>query len=77
MALLIAYGMRPVFWAKRWWLRVAVVSAAALLTLAIGRNRLYLRVHYFSDVVGGAPVTPFFCLVGEPIGPADNEVASR
>jgi undecaprenyl-diphosphatase len=33
--------------------RVAILVAAALLVLAIGFTRLYLGVHYFSDVVGG------------------------
>jgi undecaprenyl-diphosphatase len=35
--------------AARW----AIVGAAAVLVLAIGASRLYLGVHYFSDVVGG------------------------
>lgn len=33
--------------------RVAIVAAAALLVLAIGFTRLYLGVHYFSDVIAG------------------------
>jgi undecaprenyl-diphosphatase len=57
MASLVTYGMLAyilaVFWAKRWRLRVVIVTAAALLILAIGISRLYLGVHYFSDVVGG------------------------
>lgn len=57
MASLIGYGMLTylliVFWAHRWQLRLAILSTAAVLILAIGISRLYLGVHYFSDVVGG------------------------
>lgn len=34
-------------------LRVWIIGGALLLILAIGFTRLYLGVHYFSDVVGG------------------------
>jgi undecaprenyl-diphosphatase len=57
MASLVTYGMLAyflaVFWTKRRRLRVVIVTAAALLILAIGISRLYLGVHYFSDLVGG------------------------
>jgi undecaprenyl-diphosphatase len=33
--------------------RLTVAAAAALAALAIAASRLYLGVHYFSDVVGG------------------------
>ena len=33
--------------------RAAIFAAATVLILAIGLSRLYLGVHYFSDVVGG------------------------
>jgi len=57
MGSLVGYGMLAyllvISWADRWQVRVAIVSIAALLILAIGVSRLYLGVHYFSDVVGG------------------------
>jgi membrane-associated phospholipid phosphatase len=45
--LLMTYG------ARRNGAQLAIVAAAAALVLAIGVSRLYLGVHYFSDVVGG------------------------
>jgi len=33
--------------------RVALVVAGAVLAAAIGLSRVYLRVHYLSDVIGG------------------------
>jgi undecaprenyl-diphosphatase len=57
MGSLVAYGMLAylivLFWTSRWQTRVAVVSVTGLLILAIGVSRLYLGVHYFSDVIAG------------------------
>jgi undecaprenyl-diphosphatase len=57
MGSLIGYGMLAyvlvVLWIHRRSAQLSVVLGAALLIGAIGLSRLYLGVHYFSDVVGG------------------------
>ena len=57
MGSLVGYGMLAyllvVCWAERRRTRLTIVVVVALLTGAIGVSRLYLGVHYFSDVVAG------------------------
>jgi undecaprenyl-diphosphatase len=57
MASLIGYGMLAyvlvTLWVHRRSWQVSIVVAATLLVVSIGFSRLYLGVHYFSDVVGG------------------------
>lgn len=56
MGSLIGYGLlayvllRSV---RRYGARLAVIVSTAVLIMAIGFSRLYLCVHYFSDVIGG------------------------
>jgi undecaprenyl-diphosphatase len=59
MGSLIGYGLIAYFLVlllPRLWLRVVAVSGLALLVLAIGFSRIYLGVHYCSDVLGGFAV---------------------
>ena len=56
MGSLVVYGMLAYFAVlalKTWRARTAVVFGVALLVLLIGFSRMYLGVHYFSDVVAG------------------------
>src|SRR5262249_38715251 len=56
MASVVGYGMLAYFAMlrlRRRWLRMAVVAGFAVLVLLIGLSRMYLRAHYFSDVIGG------------------------
>jgi membrane-associated phospholipid phosphatase len=56
MESLVLYGMLAYFAVltlRSWRSRTAVVFGAALLVLLIGFSRMYLGVHYFSDVVAG------------------------
>jgi membrane protein DedA with SNARE-associated domain/membrane-associated phospholipid phosphatase len=53
----VAYGMvaylAVLLWLRSWEARVAVICGAALVVVLIGFSRMYLGVHYFSDVVAG------------------------
>jgi undecaprenyl-diphosphatase len=56
MESLVVYGMLAYFAVlacRTWESRVAVVFGAALLVMLIGFSRMYLGVHYFSDVLAG------------------------
>jgi membrane-associated phospholipid phosphatase len=53
----VVYGMLAylavLLWLRSWEARVAVICGAALVVVLIGFSRMYLGVHYFSDVVAG------------------------
>jgi undecaprenyl-diphosphatase len=56
LAALVGYGMIAYFvvglTTSRFW-RTVVIVLAALAVVAVGYSRLYLGLHFFSDVVGG------------------------
>ena len=45
------------------WLR-AIVASAAILILAVGFSRIFLSVHFTSDVLGGFAIGGIWCLIG-------------
>jgi undecaprenyl-diphosphatase len=57
MGALVGYGMLTyvlvTLWVHRRPAQIAIGAFAATLVLAIGLSRIYLGVHYFSDVMGG------------------------
>jgi membrane-associated phospholipid phosphatase len=56
MGSLVAYGMLAYLLIReghRHGQRVAVIGCSVLLILLIGLSRMYLGVHYFSEVIGG------------------------
>jgi undecaprenyl-diphosphatase len=56
MEAVVLYGMLAYFAVlalETWSARAAVVFGTSLLVLLIGFSRMYLDVHYFSDVVAG------------------------
>jgi undecaprenyl-diphosphatase len=56
MESLVVYGMVAYFAVlalRTWRAHTAVVFGAALLVMLIGFSRMYLGVHYFSDVLAG------------------------
>ena len=56
MEAVVLYGMLAylaVLALRTWWARAAIVFGTSLLVLLIGFSRMYLGVHYFSDVVAG------------------------
>ena len=56
MEAVVLYGMLAYFAVlalRTWWARAAVAFGTSLLVILIGISRMYLGVHYFSDVVAG------------------------
>ena len=60
----LVFGLGAIAWATPWRFpaaRVAVLSLAGLLALAIGVSRIYLGLHYPSDVIGGLLLGTGWC----------------
>ena len=50
--------------------RVALMAFCLLFPLLIGFSRIYLGVHYFSDVIGGFTLGIFWVMLIAGVGPA-------
>jgi undecaprenyl-diphosphatase len=67
MLAIIGYGLLGyllVGWLSRRRERAAVIAGLTLLVLLIGFSRLYLTVHYFSDVLAGFTMGACWLLIG-------------
>jgi membrane-associated phospholipid phosphatase len=56
MEAVVLYGTLTYFTVlalRTWWTRAGVIFSTSLLVLLIGFSRMYLGVHYFSDVIAG------------------------
>jgi undecaprenyl-diphosphatase len=83
MGSLIGYGMLAYLLITRWpWARrhrMAIVVATSALVLAIGLSRLYLGVHFLSDVIGGfaaGAVWLVVCITGVELALRQRGLAS-
>ncbi len=59
----LTLGMLLAQLCPRWWERVYVMSVAGIVTVIVGLTRLYLGVHYPTDVLGGWSVGLGWALV--------------
>lgn len=59
------HAAQAIAWLAAAWVtrRRAAIAAAAVVAIAIGLSRLYLHVHYLTDVVGGAALAGAVFLV--------------
>lgn len=68
MGSIIGYGFLAYtlcLWQSCRWRRLLILILTACLVLAIGFSRMYLRAHWFSDIIGGWSIGLawlFFCL---------------
>ncbi|MCZ7663459.1 MAG: bifunctional DedA family/phosphatase PAP2 family protein [Thermoleophilia bacterium] len=63
VALYLPLGLLAAAWVRRWESRVYVLLASGAAMVLVGFSRLYLGVHYLSDVLAGYAVGAFWTTV--------------
>ncbi len=62
MAIFVGYALFTYY--KKNWARVAIVTGCSLFVGLVGLSRMYLGMHYLTDVLAGIAISAFFCTIG-------------
>ncbi|HZK48903.1 MAG TPA: phosphatase PAP2 family protein, partial [Thermoleophilia bacterium] len=77
-AFYMTLGLLAASWVRRWETRVYVLLAAVFVVAMVGFSRLYLGVHYLSDVLAGYALGAFWATLAITAGMVlDRSLPSR